>query len=85
MYKEGVKMYLHIGKNCVIKNNSIIGIFGIDSIEDTQEYKDLLESLNNINDISDGQRKTFILTKERDILCGYISNIGTNTIKKRKM
>lgn len=84
--KKGEKMYLHIGKNCVIKNNSVIGVFSFKNIENTKEFKNLQENLqNNIIDLSNGKAKTFILTEENDLVKGYISNIGTSTIKKRKM
>jgi hypothetical protein len=81
-------MYLYIGKNCVIKNNSIIGIFNLEKIEKTQEYQKLYENLkenNCIIDISCNQKNSFILVKEENKIKGYISNIGTNTIKKREI
>ena len=79
-------MYLHIGKNCAIKNDSIIGIFSYDNIKNTKEFKNLYENIiENIIDISEKQQKSFILTKKDSIIKGYITNIGTNTIKKRKM
>lgn len=79
-------MYLHIGKNCAIKNNSIIGIFSFDNIKNTREFKNLYENMNeNIIDISEKQPKSFILTEKSSVIKGYITNIGTNTIKKRKM
>ena len=79
-------MYLHIGKNCAIKNNSIIGIFSYDNIKNTKEFKNLYENMKeNIIDISDNQPKSFILTEKDSIIRGYVTNIGTNTIKKRKM
>ncbi len=79
-------MYLHIGKNCAIKNNSIIGIFSYDNVKNTREFKNLYENMKeNIIDISDNQPKSFILTEKDSIIRGYVTNIGTNTIKKRKM
>lgn len=79
-------MYLHIGKNCAIKNNSIIGIFSYDNIKNTKEFKNLYENMNeNIIDISEKQQKSFILIEKDSVVKGYITNIGTNTIKKRKM
>ncbi len=79
-------MYLHIGKNCAIKNNSIIGIFSYDNVKNTREFKNLYENMKeNIIDISDNQPKSFILTEKDSIIKGYVTNIGTNTIKKRKM
>ena len=79
-------MYLHIGKNCAIKNNSIIGNFSYDNVKNTREFKNLYENMKeNIIDISDNQPKSFILTEKDSIIRGYVTNIGTNTIKKRKM
>lgn len=81
-------MYLHIGKDFVINNKSIIGIFNIDYIKNTREYKSLYENLNNqgnIKKISENQNKTFILVEENKNIKGYVTNIGTNTIMKRKM
>lgn len=81
-------MYLHIGKNCVIKDNSVVGIFDIEKISNTQEYQNIynyLQANKNIIDISSNQKNTFVLTEDNKKIKGYISNIGTNTIKKRKI
>jgi hypothetical protein len=81
-------MYLHIGRNSVIRDKNIIGIFDVEKIEKTPEFQALyntLEEENNIIDIANNQRNSFILTKEKNNIKGYISNIGTNVIKKRKI
>ena len=87
--KKGEKiMYLHIGKDYIINNKDIIGIFNIDYVKNTKEYKSLLEKLKeegNLRNIADNQNKTFILTEKESIVKGYITNIGTTTIGKRKM
>lgn len=81
-------MYLHIGKDCVINNNDIIGLFNIDYIGNTKEYRNMrkfLEQNNNLQDISNNQEKTFILLENNKKIKAYISNIGANSISKRKM
>jgi hypothetical protein len=81
-------MYLHIGKEYVINNNDIIGIFNLDYIKNTKEYKKMyeeMESNKKIVNVSNGQTiKTFILTEKDSVKKGYLTNIGTNTILKRK-
>ena len=81
-------MYLHIGKDYIIKSKEIIGIFNIDYVKNTKEYKGMIEKLKdegNLKNIADNQNKTFILTEKDSIVKGYITNIGTTTIGKRKM
>ena len=81
-------MYLHIGKNCVINENKVIGIFNINKIKDTLEFFNMYENLkekNQLEDISVKLKNSFILTESDNVVKGYISNIGTNTIKKRKI
>jgi hypothetical protein len=81
-------MYLHIGKEYVINNNDIIGIFNLDYIKNTKEYKKMyeeMESNKKIVNVSNGQAiKSFILTEKDNVKRGYLTNIGTNTILKRK-
>ena len=81
-------MYLHIGKDFVVKKKVIIGIFNIDYIKNTKEYKSMyasLEEKRNLINVSDKQNKTFILLENNKKITGYITNIGSNTIGKRKM
>ena len=81
-------MYLHIGKDVVIKKKDIIGIFNIEYIKNTKEYKSMytfLEEGNNLINVSEKQEKTFILLENNKNIKGYITNIGSNTIGKRKM
>ena len=79
-------MYLHIGKDIIIKRDEIIGIFNIESILDTKEYNCIIETLkevNRIQDISNGEPKTLVLYTKENNLCGVISNVSSNSIGKR--
>jgi hypothetical protein len=81
-------MYLHVGKNCVIRSKNIIGVFNLEKIEKTPEFHAIYNNLaenGNIVDIANNQRNSFILTENKNSIKGYISNIGTNVIKKRKI
>lgn len=76
-------MYLHIGKDYVINENNIIGIFNIETISKSKEYKNFYESIKkDIIDISDENQKTLILVKDKNIK-GYITNISSVTLKNR--
>ena len=79
-------MYLHIGKDYIIKNKDIIGIFNINYIKNTKEYKKMYNDLdenNSLINVSQEKEKTFILTENKKNSIGYITNIGVNTISKR--
>ena len=79
-------MYLHIGKDIIIKRDEIIRIYNIESILDTKEYNCIIETLkevNRIQDISNGEPKTLVLYKKENNLCGVISNVSSNSIGKR--
>lgn len=79
-------MYLHIGKDIILKKEEVIGIFNIESILETKEFNVIIETLslgNRIIDISNGERKTLILYKKENNLCGVISNVSSNSIGKR--
>ena len=79
-------MYLNIGKEYIIKDKDIIGIFNIDYIKNTKEYKAMYKSLDEEKKIvkaTEDKEKTFILVENRNNRKGYITNIGVNTIAKR--
>ena len=64
------------------------GVFNIEKVENTTEYQRLYEALESekkIEDISCNKKNSFILTEDKKNVKGYISNIGTNTMRKRKI
>lgn len=80
-------MYIHIGKDLVIRTEEIVGIFNLDYIRNTKEYRNFyknLEEKKQIINIAENQEKTFILVEKENNIKGYITNIGANTIGKRK-
>ena len=79
-------MYLHIGRDIILKKEEIIGIFNIESITETKEFNCIIETLKEVNrlqDISQGEPKTLVLYKKENNLCGVISNVSSNSIGKR--
>lgn len=79
-------MYLHIGKDIMIKENDIIGIFDIESIKNTEEYENIQKKLkekNRLIEISENTKKTLILLLENKEIKGYITNISSVTLCNR--
>ena len=80
-------MYIHIGKDLVIRAEDVIGIFNLDYIKNTKEYRSFyanLEEKKQLINIAETQEKTFILVENQGKTKGYLTNIGANTIGKRK-
>ena len=79
-------MYINVGKDLVIKEEDIIGIFNLDYIRNTKEYRNFLSNMTEKKEIvkMSEQEKTFILTQNERGTKGYITNISANTIGKRK-
>ncbi len=82
-------MFLHIGRDIIINNQEIIGIFNIEYIQNTKEYKSLYNALMQQNGIINicGNKtpRTCILLEKNKKVNMYITHIGANTIGKRKM
>lgn len=79
-------MYLHIGKDIMIKTKNVIGIFDIESMEKTKEYQTIIDNLSQqkkLIDISEKMKKSLILVIENKKLKGYISNISSLTLYNR--
>lgn len=77
-----MKLYLHIGKNTIIKKENIIGIFDFQEMKGNQISSSLLKKVEILN-VSDGIEKSIIITKEGNDFKGYISNISSITLLKR--
>lgn len=79
-------MYLHIGNDIIIKKKDILFILDYKNLKENKTLKKLTEKIDkkNITDISGQNQKTIIITKEDKTLKGYISNISSNTLSKRK-
>ena len=77
-------MYLHIGKDYILNNNDIIGIFNINTLKKSNSYDYVLENLSEkVIDISGGKPKSLILVSKNNKNIGYISNILSSTIGNR--
>lgn len=77
-------MYLHIGKDYILNNNDIIGIFDINTLKKSNSYDYILENLSEkVIDISGGKPKSLILVCKNNKNIGYISNILSSTIGNR--
>lgn len=75
-------MYLHIGKDVIVNNKKIIGIFNIERNNDLLQLYG--KTRDKIIDISDGTPKTLILIYD-NLIDGYITNISSTTLKKREI
>ena len=79
-------MYLHIGKDIIIKSENIIGIFDISSIEKKNSLENICKNLgisDKIIDVSENNKKTLIITNKNNETKGYNSNISSITLGKR--
>lgn len=77
-------MYLHIGNNIILRKEDIIGIFDYKEMQENKISSQFLEKIkNNIINYEVRGEKSIILTKEKGIMKGYLSNISSITLLKR--
>lgn len=85
-------MFLHIGRDMIVKNDDIIGIFDIETTSVSKITREYLNSSlkKKIVSVTDNLPKSFIVCNERlnekksdknTII--YISQISSSTLKKR--
>jgi hypothetical protein len=80
-------MYLHIGKDRIIKNEDVLFLLDYDTIKENALFKDFYETIKDENkiDISQDNPKTIIITKENESVKAYITNIASTTLSNRKI
>ena len=75
-------MYLHIGNNIILRKEDIIGIFDYKEMQENKISSQFLEKIkNNIINYEARGEKSIILTKEKGIMKGYLSNISSRNGK----
>ena len=79
-------MYLHIGNDIILKKKNILFILDYKNLNDNNLFQDFLSKIDkkNIVDISEGKPKSIIIIKEEEVVKGYISNISSTTLGRRK-
>lgn len=81
-------MYLHLGKNTVIKNKDIVGIFDMDTStisKNTREYLAKAEKSGRVVNVSLELPKSFVVCKNNGDTKVYISQISSQTLQKRNV
>lgn len=80
-------MYLHIGKEEMIKKENILFLLDYKSLKENKVSLTFFENIpkENKRDISQNNPKTIIITKENKKIKAYISNISSITLASRKM
>ena len=78
-------MYLHIGNNRIIKKENILFLLNYEKIQNDETVKKFLENIEEKIDYDIENPKTIVITKEKDKVKAYVSNISSTTIAKRNM
>jgi extracellular matrix regulatory protein B len=79
-------MYLHVGKDIVVNEKSIIGIFDLDnttSAVDTRNFLAQAEKSGNVINVSEELPKSFVLCCENDRIKVFVSQMASATLLKR--
>ena len=79
-------MYLHLGQDTVVRLDEIIGIFDIENASisrHTKRYLAHAEQKGRVVNVSSELPKSFIVCEQNRRVTVYISQISSQTLKKR--
>jgi len=80
-------MYLHLGNNVVVTQNSVLGIFDLDNCSQsylTREYLAKAEREGRVINVTDELPKSFVVCMEKDNnQYVYLSQLSSATLLKR--
>ena len=71
-------MYLHLGRETVVKTSTVIGIFDIENTSVSKITKEFLNSFSptQVVNVSEDLPKSFVVAKENEKTVIYISPIS---------
>ena len=78
-------MYLHLGQDTLVNTKDIIGLFDLDNTtlsKDTRDTLAMAEKQGRVVNVSFELPKSFVVTAGNPHQV-YISQLGTDTLKKR--
>ncbi len=79
-------MYLHIGKNTVVRDRDIIGIFDLDITSQsvrTRQFLNTAEKRGQVTAVTEEIPKSFLIAGTRGQQQIYISQLSTATLLRR--
>ena len=79
-------MYLHLGQNVMVLNQSIMGIFDMDNATSshlTREYLNRAEKEGKVINVSDDLPKSFVVCNDRSGTKIYLCQLNSATLLKR--
>lgn len=82
-------MYIHLGEDCLVKSCDIIGVFDLEKTSISKHTKSFLKNATvgkMVVNVSYAMPKSFVVCnnkKEKKEATVYISQISSNTLKKR--
>lgn len=80
-------MYLHLGQDTVIEDESIVAMFDIDACTVSKKTRDFLayaEKSGQVVNVSYELPKSFVVCEKDGKTTVYISQLATKTLKLRK-
>lgn len=86
LWIRGKFMYVHLGKNCVIRVKDTVGIFDIENTsvsKITREFLNKYGKESKVFYVDDDLPKSFIIVKSNNENMIYISSLAPSTLKKR--
>ena len=79
-------MYLSIGKNTVIRDDELIGIFDLDITSQshlTRQYLRRAEETGQVVNAAEDIPKTFVVCRDGDVTRVYLSQMAPATLLRR--
>lgn len=79
-------MYLHLGGDCVVRTDEIIGIFDLENTTATTNTRKFLahaEQTGRVINVTDELPRSFIVSQKNDKTTVHIAQISPATLKKR--
>ncbi|MCL2546091.1 MAG: DUF370 domain-containing protein [Oscillospiraceae bacterium] len=79
-------MYLHLGDNATVLGKYVIGVFDLETSTTAKDTRDFLHDVqinNQVCDICDDIPKAFVLYCENSDKRVYITQIASDTLRKR--
>lgn len=79
-------MYLHLGRDTVIRTNDIVGIFDIETAsvgKTTRQFLSLAEQRMAVTNVSDDLPKSFVVCTDGAAARVYVTQVSSGTLRRR--